>query len=142
MSTDDPEITPAQVITRDYMAHLGYEPEQIAAAEAQEHAAECEFQGEWWLCHDEYDNSRHPVRDEMDGVAELVMFAVEHPTLAAAATRGYRKAIERLRLQERYDELEAESEAKLTHDEIYERYAQLELLRDLLADLADTEATP
>jgi hypothetical protein len=67
----------ARRITHAWMAHLGFEPDQIAAAEAQEHADVCEFKGQFWECHDEDGGSHHPVRDEMDNAAAMVMFVLE-----------------------------------------------------------------
>jgi hypothetical protein len=76
----------ARRITHAWMAHLGYEPGQIAAAETQEHADLCEFNGQFWECHDEDGGSHHPVRDEMDNAAAMVMFVLERlgPTPASA----------------------------------------------------------
>jgi hypothetical protein len=76
----------ARRITHAWMAHLGYEPGQIAAAETQEHAGLCEFNGEFWECDDGNGVSHHPVRDEMDNAAAMVMFVLERlgPTPATA----------------------------------------------------------
>lgn len=99
MTAADREVTPAQMIVRDWMKHLGYEPEQIAYGESERHHGLCDVENESWMCIDEDGDSRHPLHDEMDGIAALVMFVLEH---AATDAAGYRRAIDRLRDDERY----------------------------------------
>ncbi len=68
--------------------------------------------------------------DDVQGRNDADFIALHDP---ADAIRRYEWDLDLLR---RYDELNAESEGRLTHHEIIERYGQLELLRDLIADLA------
>lgn len=70
--------------------------------------------------------SSHP-----QSMADARFIATHDP---ADANRRYRNDLE---LLDHYARLDAESEGNLTHDEIFERQAQLELLRDLVADLID-----
>ena len=93
----------AQRITRAWMAHLGYEPEEIAEAEVDEPHAQCDWQGEFWMCHDEDGKSLHPAFDELDNTAALVMFTLKHADQAAAEARGHAKAVAQLRDGKAYD---------------------------------------
>lgn len=90
-STDmaDTGVDPRAVaITQAWMAHLGYTPEEITFGETVRDHSECDSTSEGWECEDEEGRSRHPLHDEMDVVAELVMFTLDRA--------GYRGAIEAL----------------------------------------------
>lgn len=67
----------ARSITHAWMAHLGYTPEEITAAEADPDHSACDFTADGWFCLDEDERDRHPVHREMGEVAELVMFTLE-----------------------------------------------------------------
>ncbi len=76
---DDEFEATAAGITRDWMKHLGYEPDEIAAAEAADPHVRCASMGPGeWQCFDENGRSLHPAYDEMDRTAALVMFVLEH----------------------------------------------------------------
>ncbi len=100
-----PQATPsdfpaAQQITRAWMAHLGYESEEIAEAEAEKHE-QCDWQGDHWLCLNEDGKSLHPAADEMRQIDELVMFTLEHDEAHLRTIRERDEAraeVERLRL--------------------------------------------
>src|SRR5258707_1104888 len=78
------EAYEAGAIVRDWMAPLGYTADEIAEGESDRDHAACDTENGSWFCVDEYGKSRHPYQDELDDVAALVMFVLEHPALAAA----------------------------------------------------------
>jgi len=77
-----------EAIVRDWMAYLGYTPEQIAAAEAENHSR-CDWDGEQRNCLGEDEKSLHPGYDEMLEIDALVMFVLEHPALLGEAAEEW-----------------------------------------------------
>lgn len=75
----------AQAITRDWMAHLGYTADEVAFAETPRDHSFCVMteDGEGGSDCDEAggEEARHPIHDEMDGAAALVMFVLDSPHL-------------------------------------------------------------
>lgn len=68
----------ARRLTFERMAHYGYTPEQITAAETMTHqAAGCAFEGNRWDCTDEDDKPLHPDWDELEQTAEFIMWVLE-----------------------------------------------------------------
>ena len=75
---EDATEVQARAIVHAWMLHLGYTEEQIAIGEALRDHSGCEFvDGVGWDCTDENEQPLHPIHDEMDQVAELVMFVLE-----------------------------------------------------------------
>lgn len=86
-TTPDPADveTPAPTIVAEWMEHLGHNADEImyVLVDPLDHRAHgCELTPEGWLCLDENGRSHHPIHDEADEVAALVMFVLEHPALA------------------------------------------------------------
>lgn len=74
----------AREITHGWMAHLGYTPEEIAAADGERDHTLCDLTSEGWFCLDEDEQTHHPLHEVADETAELVMFVLEHPALKEA----------------------------------------------------------
>lgn len=132
--TEEPHDTTgdiARMIVHDWLAHLGYEPEQIAATdEPRQHTDECESTEHGWECFDEDLRPFHPAHDEADDMAELVMFVLEHETLAALDARYERVVAER---DEARALMESAQRAML---------AVVDERDEALAELDDWRATP
>lgn len=86
-STETGEDVRGRAIVHDWMLHLGYTPEEIAAADDGPDHSECQRDGAGvWYCGYEDGQNRHPVHHEMGQVAELVMFTLEHPAVTGGAS--------------------------------------------------------
>lgn len=73
----------AESILNAWMEHIGYSAEQVTAALEKGHA-NCEFIDYGYDCFDDEGISRHPILDEIDGMEQIVVFAMER----LAAVRG------------------------------------------------------
>jgi hypothetical protein len=79
----DDWVDAAGVIVDDWLAHLGYEPDEIAEANTELDHSECEITEHGWDCTDgDGDYRHHAVHVEADAAAELVMFTLQHHALA------------------------------------------------------------
>jgi hypothetical protein len=70
----------ARRLVRERLAHYGYTPEQIDAAEivTDHYKAGCSMDGAYgWICEDENGKPTHPESDEYDRAAEWVMWVLE-----------------------------------------------------------------
>jgi hypothetical protein len=73
-----------QAITHDWLAHCGFQPDQIAAAEVPPDHTDCDYIN-GWQCEDEHGVHRHPASVAADQAAELILFVLGSPRLADLA---------------------------------------------------------
>lgn len=74
----------ARAVVHDWLAYLGYTPDQIATADRpRRHTAECQLTEHGWECFDENLTDQHPEHTAADEAAYLVMFTLQHPSAAA-----------------------------------------------------------
>ncbi len=66
-----------QTITVEWLKHCGWQDADIATALADRDHSDCDMTPEGWDCSDGDGNRLHPLHDEVDEVAALVMFVLE-----------------------------------------------------------------
>lgn len=70
-------MTDGETITTEWLRHCGWQATDIETAHAARDHSNCDLTPEGWFCLDEDEDSRHPLHDEVDDIAALVMFALE-----------------------------------------------------------------
>ena len=72
-----------QTITVEWLKYCGWQDADIELALAERDHGECDPTPEGWDCSDADGNRLHPLQDEVDDIAALVMFVLErHPSVS------------------------------------------------------------